>query len=97
MKDHHNHIIWAVIFLVLITWFYKLEKSSSELDQLQDTVNRQLTWVQNDTNRVKIYYQLQFLFAPEVIEIKLPNSNPNEVHYKKNGMWHVLHFKSLDQ
>lgn len=97
MKDHHNHIIWAVIFLVLITWFYKLENSSSELDQLQDTVDRQSTWTQNDTNRVKIYYQLQFLFAPEVLDIKLPQSNPYEVHYKKNGIWHVLHFKTLDQ
>jgi hypothetical protein len=96
MKNHFNQILWVLIILILMLWFYKIENSYSEMDRLKDTVDRQSTWIQNDTNRVKIYYQLQFLFAPEVLDIKLPQSNPYEVHYKKNGIWHVLHFKTLD-
>lgn len=97
MKSILNLIIWTLIFLIICFWTYKLENDSSELDRLKQAIDTQSVWIQEDTNRVKIHYQLQFLYAPDVLEVKLPKEKPYEVHYKRNNKWNVLHFKTGDK
>lgn len=92
-----NHLIWVGSFAILVFWFFSLEYSQSEIDLLKRSIDQNAVWIQKDTNRIKIYYQLQFIYAPEVLEIKLPKEKPYEVHYKRNKTWHILHFKTWNK
>jgi hypothetical protein len=97
MRGKLNYFILGMISLVLFIWIYSMDKRSSEIDHLMYAINNGTVIEQPDTNRVKLCYQLQFLYAPKILEFMLPAEKPFEVHYNIDNVWHVLQFKTVQQ
>jgi hypothetical protein len=95
MSKSINLFIWSAIIVLLMFWGYRLEKSDSDIDRLKLAIESGSALIQEDTNRIKIYYQLQFLFAPKIIALKLPKEKPTEIHYKTDSLWHILQIKTV--
>jgi hypothetical protein len=65
---------------IWLPWFVT---SENEPDQVLKAIQSDKTLVQQDTNREKLYYQAQFVLAPEVLSCTLPKDSSHRIDCEK--------------
>jgi hypothetical protein len=72
-----------LIGFTLVFWFFQFETSGNEPDRVLKAIQGDKILIQQDTNREKIYYQAQFVLAPEVLSYALPKDSSQRIDFEK--------------
>jgi len=67
----------------LAIWLPWFDTSENEPDRVLKAIQGDKTLVQQDTNREKLYYQAQFVLAPEVLSCTLPKDSSHRIDFEK--------------
>ncbi len=75
----------TLIVFTLVHWFPLFDMSENEPDRVLKAIQTNETLVQQDTNREKLYYQVQFVLAPEVLSCTLSADSTNRIDFVRNS------------